>query len=447
MKRLLSLLLSFSFLLPAQVSFSAGKAEKFELTVNSSAKVGEALDLGVKVLGSDGKVVTDYAGTIYVTVDADSKATLPYAEGYTFVASDQGEKVFSKGLAFSKAGNMTVSVIDIDDDKVEGVAKVNVSEGAATGSGSAGSETVTITSPENGSTVSGKEIDIIGTTKKNSKFTVYLNGKEAGESQTDDKGAILFKLKNIDQQQNVVSVKVFDGNDALAGESQKIGFSLAEETGPEFQSISVQEGKEVQGGTILHVSVLAEAKLKEVTVALGDSVEAFKEASDGTYSGTLTAPTASGSYPIDITLTNDAGQKTIKTAAETITVIEAPKPAFENVKIQTSPSKVTFTFSIARETDVMNKFKFRYGTDSGSLAKESITFDKSKIIDGSGSTGSGTVSYKWYVSDLEEPKPISLRSPYSTLLALKLPESNPIFLKRIFLSMPQEPVLLQIFLI
>jgi hypothetical protein len=397
MKRFLALFLTLSFFSPLSFVHAAGKAAKFELTVTQTAKVGEAIDLGVKVLGSDGAVVTDYAGTVYVTVDNDSKATLPYSEGYTFVASDQGNKTFSKGLAFSKAGSMTVSVIDIDDDKVEGVAKVNVSEGDA-GSGVTASETVTITSPENGSTVSGTEVNLIGTAKKNSKFKVFLNGEEVGESQTDDKGEILYVLKGLDQQQNVVSIKIFDGTDKAVGESQKVSFSLAEDKGPEFKSLIVAEGKEVKSGAVLHVTVSAEPKLKEVSAALGDSVEVLKEGAAGTYEGTLTAPTASGSYPIDATLTNDLGKKTVKTAAETITVLETPKTAFQNIKVQASEAKATFTFEVVNETEQVSKFKFLYGSDSGSLTKEAITYDKEKIRQGSGTT------YSWYVSGLEEPK-------------------------------------------
>ena len=119
MKRFLSLLLSCLIVIQGVPAFAAGKATKFELTLSQSAKVGEALDLGVKVVGKDGEVVKDYVGTVYVTVDNDSKATIPYPDGYTFVSGDQGQKTFSKGLSFSKEGSMTVSVTDIDDDKVE----------------------------------------------------------------------------------------------------------------------------------------------------------------------------------------------------------------------------------------------------------------------------------------------------------------------------------------
>lgn len=417
MKRLFAALLSLAFLLPHPVVFAAGKVAKFSLTVNQSAKVGEALDLTVKALDKDGGTVADYAGTVYVTVDNDSKATLPYAEGYTFVAADQGAKTFSKGLAFSKVGNMTVSVIDIDDDKVEGIAKVNVTEGDV-GPGVTGNEAVTLSAPESGSTVSGTETNVVGTTKKNSKFQVFLNGTKSGEGQSDDKGAILYKLKGLSEENNVLEVKVLDGSDKEAGTSGKISFKLAADKGPEFKSLTVKEGKSVKAGTVLNVTVTAEPKLKEVSVSLGDSIEVFKEQSsgvtagnvtvggtgEGIYVGTLTAPTASGSYPIDVTLTSDLGKKTVKNAAETITVLETPKMAYENVKIESGDKRVTFTFDVVNPVESVSKFKFSYGTESGALSKESVSFEKSKIaVTGTGASASGS-TYKWYVDGLEPGK-------------------------------------------
>lgn len=417
MKRLFAALLSLAFLLPHPAVFAAGKVAKFSLTVNQSAKVGEALDLTVKALDKDGGTVADYAGTVYVTVDNDSKATLPYAEGYTFVAADQGAKTFSKGLAFSKVGNMTVSVIDIDDDKVEGIAKVNVTEGDV-GPGVTGNEAVTLSAPESGSTVSGTETDVVGTTKKNSKFQVFLNGTKSGEGQSDDKGAILYKLGGLSEENNVLEVKVLDGSDKEAGTSGKISFKLAADKGPEFKSITVKEGKSVKAGTVLNVTVTAEPKLKEVSVSLGDSIEVFKEQTsgvtagnvtvgatgEGIYVGTLTAPTASGSYPIDVTLTNDLGKKTVKNAAETITVLETPKMAYENVKIESGDKRVTFTFDVVNPVESVSKFKFSYGTESGALSKESVSFEKSKIaVTGTGASASGS-TYKWYVDGLEPGK-------------------------------------------
>ncbi len=52
---------------------------------------------------------------------------------------------------------------------------------------------------------------------------------------------------------------------------------------------------------------------------------------------------------------------------------------------------------------MLSKFKFVYGTESGALSKESVSFEKAKIL--SGSTASGAAAtYRWYVSGLEPSK-------------------------------------------
>lgn len=61
----------------------------------TSTSVNEALDLTVKAVDSDGNVVKDYAGDIFIDLTSSSTAidsqdyTLPSDGIYTFVASDQ----------------------------------------------------------------------------------------------------------------------------------------------------------------------------------------------------------------------------------------------------------------------------------------------------------------------------------------------------------------------
>lgn len=146
-------------------------------------------------------------------------------------------------------------------------------------------------------------------------------------------------------------------------------------------------------GTLLNIEISAEAKLKEVSATLGDSTSIFKETKDGVYTGTLTAPTATGSYSIDVTLKNDLGKVSTKTAAETITTTELPN-LFKNIKSEIAAKKITFTFDLDSEPTDLAKFKFQYGTESGILAKESITFEKNNIQTKSG-------SYSWYLQDID----------------------------------------------
>lgn len=103
-------------------------ADHYEITIPSPTYVGEATDMTIKVLDASGAVVPDYIGTIYIVVDTDTGATIPYEQdGYTFTASDSGSIIIPKGLTFSQAGTMKLTVVDIDDDTLEGTTTVVVS--------------------------------------------------------------------------------------------------------------------------------------------------------------------------------------------------------------------------------------------------------------------------------------------------------------------------------
>lgn len=381
----------FAATTPAIPAASTSKADHFEVTIKSPVRVGEATDMIVKVLDKAGAVKKDYLGTIYVTIDNDSKATVPYADdGYTFKNADQGTITFSKGLSFTKEGKMNVTVIDAENDNLEGVAPVTVTTGTETTT--TAKETVIITSPDNNSEIPTDSVNVTGSAKKNSKIQIFLNGKQVGESQTSEDGKFIYELKKIDQEQNVLQIKLLDGTDAISGESEKVSFKTST-GGPVFNTLTVKEGNKVSIGTLLNVEISAEAKLKEVTATLGDSTGTFKEIKDGIYNGTLTAPSASGSFQIGITLKNDLGKVTAKDAAATIETTELPN-LFKNIKSEVSGKKVIFTFDLDTEPTDLAKFKFQYGTDSGALIKESITIEKEKIKTKSG-------SYSWYLQDLD----------------------------------------------
>ncbi|MDD5377288.1 MAG: hypothetical protein PHH16_04185 [Candidatus Gracilibacteria bacterium] len=387
--------LSFSFLsaFAATADTTTAKADHFEVSIKSPVRVGEATDMIVKVLDKAGAIKKDYTGTIYVTVDNDSKATVPYADdGYTFKNADQGSITFSKGLSFTKAGKMKVTVLDAEDDNLDGVASVTVNTGNEDTTAPTGKETVTVTSPDNNSEIPGDSVNVTGSAKKNSKIQIFLNGKQAGETQTSEDGTFVYALKKLDQEQNVVQVKLLDGTDAVIGTSENISFKIST-GGPVFNTLTVKEGKTVSVGTLLNVEISAEAKLKEVTATLGDSTGTFKETKDGIYNGTLTAPSATGSFQISVTLKNDLGKITAKDAVETIETTELPN-LFTNIKSEVAAKKVTFTFGVNNEPTDLAKFKFQYGTDSGTLVGESITLEKEKIKTKSG-------SYNWYIQNLD----------------------------------------------
>lgn len=104
------------------------KAERFMIFSNSNGKIGETMDVIVKAITKDGSIASGYTGTIFISVEKDYRATVPYVDGYTFTSLDQGVKTFPKGLSFSKAGNFKVNVSDLDEPTIFWNTSINILE-------------------------------------------------------------------------------------------------------------------------------------------------------------------------------------------------------------------------------------------------------------------------------------------------------------------------------
>lgn len=111
----------------ASTSTSSTETDRLMITINSTGKVGESMDVTIKALTKNGVTATDYRGTIFISVDNDYKAVVPSPDGYNFTSLDKGTKTFSKGLSFSKAGTFQVSVSDFAQAKITGNTKVVIS--------------------------------------------------------------------------------------------------------------------------------------------------------------------------------------------------------------------------------------------------------------------------------------------------------------------------------
>lgn len=381
---------------------SNSKVDHFELSTNpSTAKVWEAIDLTVKAVDKDLNVKKDYAWTIYITVDTDTKATVPYSDWYQFVSSDLWQKTFSKWLSFTKTWKMKVVVMDIDNDQLEWTIDIDVWNWSWDNSWTSKWDII-VTSPDNWVSISWNSINVTWTSKKNSKIKFFLNWQELTdlETQTDEKWAFSVELKDITQAQNVLTIKVFDWQDKVIAESDKITFSM-DSTWPSVKSFKVVEWSNAPAWSEVNVILVSDPWLADVTATIADSVQVLKEDSTTlwTYKGKLTLPTTPWEYPIDLTLKNSLWKTTNKTSAATITADQSN--IFKNIKTVLWDKRVTFTFDVSPDKADYAKFKFYYGTSQETLqtawdtqVKFSTTFDKDKIKSSSG-------SYSWYVPWLD----------------------------------------------
>ena len=396
MKRILALLSLIALVSTPFAPFAfADSADHFEIEAVKTATVGEAIDITVKAVAKDGSIDKNYDGSIFIFVDKDSKATVPYGQdGYTFTSGDAGKKTFSKGLSFTKEGKMLVNVGDLVNTSLNGTYIIDVTPGSWTPTNSSAlSEKVSIISPEGGTILSSDSIEVVGTTKKNSKVQMWLSSSLVTTVTSDDQGQFIASLKNITQSENILQAKVLDGNDKVIGESQKIVIKKGEDTGS-IKNFNIKQGLSIEAKTSLDVSFEAQPKLSEVRVMLGDFVENFKETKEWLYEGKLVAPSATGSYDIAVTIKSDLGKSNTVPKAATLKVISSSQPAkietkFENIKIEQQGSKLNFQFNVTNPPAELSKFKILYGTGKDALTNERITYDRSKI-------GSGGL-YTWYI--------------------------------------------------
>jgi hypothetical protein len=393
----------------ADATATPGKIHHFTISAPASAKVWEAIDVTVEARDKDDKVLTNYRGSIFFQSDTDFGATIPaQGKAIQFKESDNGILKISKGVIFKRVGNQELTVTEALED-VGGSIKIRIEDGSGA-TPVVTPESITITTPEKGSTITSNSVMMSGKTKKNSKVLIKLNGKEIWSAQSNEDGIFIYNLTGIDQQSNALSASVVDGSNAVIGtvDSQ---FNFWAKT-PTYYNLSISPAKEVDVGTGITLLVDAEPGLSDVMITLDGASLTAKEQSPGKYSITTVSPAKAGTYPIQVTLKNILSQTTAKPDAGTLTVKEAaviappppppqPKAAFKDVKVTTEEGRINMNFFVENLPANTVQFKIAYGENANSLSSEVMTLPLEKIRRSDG-------SYNWYIDKLE-PKTYSFK--------------------------------------
>jgi hypothetical protein len=386
---------------------TAGKIHHFTIIAPPSAKVWEAIDITVEARDKDDKVIQTYRGSLFFQSETDFWATIPaQGKAVQFKESDNWVLKISKGVIFKRVGNQELTVTSAMEDDVGGSIKIRVEDSGTTAPVTV-TESISITVPEKWSTVTSDSIAMSGKTKKNSKILIKLNGKELGNTQTNEDGIFIYKLSGIDQQSNILTASVIDGSNAVIGTiDSQFNYGVK---APTYYNISISPSKEVDGGTGITLTVDAEPGLSEVTLMIDGVLLTTKEQSPGKYTLQTLSPLKAGTYPVQVTLKNILAQTTTKPDAATLTVKEkpvfiapqAPKAIFKDVKLMSEWSRVNMNFFVENISKDVVAFKIAYGESANSLSSEVTTFPLEKIKRPDG-------SYNWYIDKLE-PKNYSFK--------------------------------------
>ena len=205
----------------------AGGATKFQITAPATAVVGEAFDITVTALDKDGKKATGYLNSIMIWTDNIGDTYPMPGRLIPFTAEDAGEKKFSKGVIFKKAGKQKLYVQDGKED-IAGEVTITVEEGKGTTATSTGE--IQILTPTADSKITTSTLLVSGTARKNSKVSLDLNGENVGTVVSDSEGLFTKEISNISQENNVLKASLIDANDSVIATSSEIRFSKTNET-------------------------------------------------------------------------------------------------------------------------------------------------------------------------------------------------------------------------
>ena len=368
----------------------AGGATKFQITAPATAVVGEAFDITVTALDKDGKKATGYLNSIMIWTDNIGDTYPMPGRLIPFTAEDAGEKKFSKGVIFKKAGKQKLYVQDGKED-IAGEVTITVEEGNGTTATSTGE--IQILTPTADSKTTTSTLLVSGTARKNSKVSLNLNGENVGTVVSDSEGLFTKEISNISQENNVLKASLIDANNSVIATSSEIRFSKINETSSIY-GLSISPSNKVESSAGITLTIDAIKGLSEVTAMMDGTILKATESSEGKYTIATTAPQKAGEYAIDVTVKTVTNQTTTKEKLATLTVIKKEKteekpavnPAFKNVKAETDQHKITFTFSVENAPADLNAFKIFH--NSGSV----VTHSASKILkDG---------VYSWYIDSL-----------------------------------------------
>ena len=231
---------------------------------------GEAADMTIKAVDSQGAVITDYNGTIIIDFDGYQDTNvydMPSNGFYTFTAADQGIKTFSKGFVIKKSGQYVLKVYDSLSDTIVGTLPLNV--GAGTAQSGAVERAIQIQEPLSGGTVQASALNVIGLTEsRKTPLHFFIDGEKiAFEAETDDSGTFSVYLTDLTAGNHVLEVKMVDYQGKVIGESGEIPFTYTIPVTDNFlKSFTANPDGEINVGQTVNFAASVDSTVRSIEV-------------------------------------------------------------------------------------------------------------------------------------------------------------------------------------
>lgn len=256
-------------------SASAQSSDTFSLDVEvapNPIKVSEFADVTIKALDENWNVNTGESDLdIWIEVEGfdytDQDVVIPWWGIGFMEASDQWVKIFSKWLTIKKPWTYTLSVVSVYDDSIQWEAEIQVlsdNEWPA-------QWTITVTSPENDTTLTSDSMDIVWQTNfPNTQLNVRIDWNRVTEWLSDQQGNFSINYSGIQPWSYTLEVNAVDLDDQVIWTSWPIDFNREQASWPLLLDLTVDPNAVVKINEKVTINIETAERVTSALVAVWD---------------------------------------------------------------------------------------------------------------------------------------------------------------------------------
>ena len=357
----------------------AADPEAFYVEVNpSSFSVWESVDMTISAITKDGTTVKDYEWDVFIMVEKLSlnDYSTPSDGIYTFTATDQWVKLFSKWLKINKAWTYKVVVTDIFDT-IMWEATIIVWDGSSSWNTQ---HKINITYPTSGSTESKTSINVMWNSVDlpNSPVEIFLNKSMVASGTTDHQWSFNVYISWLRSGANEIQAKIVDVNDLILWESDVIIVNYTTPSDWIFNSISILPNNSVKQGDKVSIELNTTEWVSSAELIFDNgSSYPMDRVSAGKFSKDITMKNF-GIFNISVSLIVNG---TTKTYANVASLDVAEHIWVSNVKFTATWVDGTSIIMTWDAIWTAPKYNILYGTQKDNLQKSVIVSSTGVLVD------------------------------------------------------------------
>ena len=292
-----------SIFIASYSSLLAAWLNNFEVIISpNTANIWESLDMTIKAVDKNWKIVTNYTWQVILFSDTDPEVELPSSleaeNTYTFKWSDQWYIKFENAVKFKASGNQSIHIYDLDDDTVLWIGEVVINK-----SNIAVNEDILINSPENNITIWDNFVTITWTTNKNHNINIIVNNGETIKTLSNWDGIFEKYIDNLKTWENIFKAQILDSENNIIGESDDIKIKI------ETSELLIKNIKiipnELEVNNAFEVELIANSWLQNASVIINNVITKLEENKAWVYIWKINAPNKAWVYKVDAKITDD----------------------------------------------------------------------------------------------------------------------------------------------